>query len=92
MSRRVDPDKLKQRLESQVKRMNQAEKDRPTLLAQTAYLGVVGFLFALPLVTGAYLGNWLDSRSDGYSSIWTLSLIAVGLITGVVNVCLMMRE
>ncbi|MDH4120805.1 MAG: AtpZ/AtpI family protein [Deltaproteobacteria bacterium] len=92
MSRRVSPEQLKKKLEEQTRRMVQAEKDRPTLLAQTAFLGMLGVLFALPIVVGAYLGNWLDTRSEGYSMVWTMSLLVVGAISGFVNVYLFLRD
>lgn len=85
-------DDLKQHVSKQIARMQQAEKDRPTLLAQTAYLGTLGFLFVLPVIVGAYLGRWLDSLLEGYSLRWTLSLILVGVAFGFVNVYLFLKE
>ena len=72
--------------------MRQAERDRLTLLAQTAYIGILGLLFVLPVVAGAYLGRWLDSLLAGYSIRWTLSMIFLGVIIGAVNVYLFIRE
>ncbi len=83
---------LKKQVERQAARMKQAEKDRPTLLAQTAYIGTLGLLFVLPMIAGAYLGHWLDSLSEGYSIRWTLSLIVLGLAVGAMNVYLFVRE
>lgn len=85
-------DDLKRHVSKQVARMQQAEKDRPTLLAQTAYLGTLGFLFVLPVIAGAYVGRWLDSLLEGYSLRWTLSLILVGVAVGFVNVYLFLKE
>ncbi len=34
-----------------------AERERPTLLAQTVYLGTLGLVFVLPVIVGAYLGS-----------------------------------
>lgn len=72
--------------------MKQAEQERPTLIAQTVYMGTLGLLFVLPVVAGAYLGHWLDGLAEGYSIRWTLSLIVLGLIVGAVNVYLFIRE
>jgi ATP synthase protein I len=85
-------DELKQHVSKQVTRMQQAEKDRPTLLAQTAYLGTLGLLFVVPVILGAYLGRWLDSLVEGYSLRWTLSLILVGVGIGAVNAYLFIKE
>jgi len=72
--------------------MQQADRDRPTLLAQTAYIGTLGLLFVLPVVAGAYLGSWLDGLAAGYSIRWTLSMIFLGVIIGAINVYLFIRE
>ncbi|HEU4683436.1 MAG TPA: AtpZ/AtpI family protein [Nitrospira sp.] len=85
-------DELKRHVSEQLGRMQQADKDRPTLLAQTAYLGTLGLLFVLPVVLGAYLGRWLDEMVDGYSLRWTLSLIILGVALGAVNVYLFIKE
>ncbi len=85
-------DELKQRVSKQVDRMQQADKDRPTLLAQTAYLGMLGLLLVVPVVVGAYLGRWLDGLVEGYSMRWTLSLIIVGVVVGAFNVYRFIKE
>jgi ATP synthase protein I len=79
-------------VEKQAMRMQQAEKDRPSLLRQTAYLGVLGLLFVLPVIGGAYLGRWIDGMMEGYSVRWTLSMLFLGIAIGAVNVYLFIRE
>lgn len=79
-------------MERQARRMMKAERDRPTLIGQTVYIGTLGLLFVLPVVGGAYLGHWLDSLIEGYSIRWTVSLILVGVMTGALNVYLFIRE
>ena len=85
-------EQLRKRVELQAQRMKQAEKDRPTLLSQTVYIGTLGLLFVLPVVGGAYLGRWLDGMVEGYSIRWTLSMILLGVFIGGVNVYLYIRE
>jgi ATP synthase protein I len=87
-----DKQHLQQRIDEQVERLKQAERDRPTLLAQTTYIGTLGLLFVLPVIGGAYLGRWLDSMMAGYSMRWTLSMIFLGLVVGAINVYLYVRE
>jgi ATP synthase protein I len=87
-----DRERLRRSVERQAERMEQAEKDRPTLLAQTVFLGTLSLLFVLPVVAGAYLGRWLDGQSPGYSVRWTMSLLAAGLVVGAVNVYLYVRR
>ena len=49
-------DDLQKEVERQVRRMKKAEQERPTLIAQTVYIGTLGLLIVLPVVGGAYLG------------------------------------
>jgi ATP synthase protein I len=83
---------LHDRVERQARRMRKAERERPTLMAQTVYLGTLGLVFVLPVIGGAYLGSWLDGLVEGYSMRWTLSLIFTGLVIGAVNVWLLIRD
>ena len=83
---------LREKVERQARRMQRAERERPTLIAQTIYLGTLGLVFVLPVVGGAYLGQWLDSLVAGYSTRWTLSLILTGVAVGAINVYLLIRE
>ena len=85
-------EQLRKRVEQQARRMKQAEKDRPTLISQTVYIGTLGLVLVLPVVGGAYLGRWLDSLVEGYSIRWTLSMLLLGVIIGAVNVYLFIRE
>lgn len=83
---------LGKQIERQARRMQKAERERPTLLGQTTYIGTLGLLFVLPVVAGAYLGLWLDERATDYSVGWTLSLILVGVFVGALNVYLFTKE
>jgi len=85
-------DRLRKAVEQQADRRRKAERDRPTLLGQTVYVGTLGILFVLPVIGGAYLGVWLDNMVTGYSVRWTISLILVGVFVGAVNVYLFVRE
>ena len=86
------PEELQRQVEKQRERMDRAEKERPTLLAQSAHIGVLGLLFVLPVVGGAYLGRWIDGLFAGYSMRWTLSMMFVGVVAGAVNVYFFVRE
>ena len=89
---RMDEDELRKSVEKQVKRMQRADKERPTLLAQSVFMGTLTLLFVLPVIFGAYIGNWLDDKAQGYSIRWTIGLIFVGLVIGVINVYFYVRE
>lgn len=85
-------DDLKTQVERQAERMKRAERERPTLLGQTVYLGTLGLLIVLPVIGGAYLGSWLDGLVPGYSTRWTVSLIVLGVLVGAVNAYLFIKE
>lgn len=88
----MNEEELRKRVEKQVRRMQRAEKERPTLLAQSVFMGTLTLLFVLPMIVGAYLGNWLDEMAQGYSIKWTIGLIFIGLVIGIANVYLYIRE
>lgn len=92
MSNRDNHEQLRKQLKLQSARMKKAEQERPTLLAQTVYVGTLGLLFVLPVVGGAYLGHWLDKMASGYSTRWTISLIITGVVVGLINVYLFIRN
>lgn len=87
-----DGERLRRNIEKQAQRMAQAERDRPTLLAQTVFLGTLALLFVLPVVAGAYLGHWIDSQLAGYSYRWTVSLLLLGVGVGAMNVYLYIQR
>jgi ATP synthase protein I len=92
MNSRSPHSDLRRRVERQARRMQQAERDRPTLLGQTVYIGTLGLLLVLPMVGGAFLGHWLDSLVSGYSVRWSVSLIVLGALLGAINVFLFVRD
>ena len=88
----MNDEQLRRAVEKQVKRMQRAEKERPTLLAQSVFMGTLALLFVLPVILGAYLGNWLDNMVQGYSIYWTIGLLLAGLVVGIINVYIYIRE
>lgn len=87
-----EPEQLRQQVDKQIRRMERAEQERRTVLAQAATIGILGLLFVLPVVGGAYLGRWFDSLAEGYSMRWTLSMLFVGVVVGAANVYFFVRE
>lgn len=73
-------------------RLKAAERNKRSLLAQTVFLGSLSVLFVVPLLAGAYLGNWLDSQAKAYGVSWTMNLILLGLAIGVLNVYVFIRK
>lgn len=85
MNERDDRD-LAAAVERDSARIARAQAERAGLLAQTAFLGTLGVVFVLPVVAGAYLGLWLDGRQPGYSWVWTMGGLGLGLALGAFNV------
>lgn len=88
----TEREKLRQQVDKDIERMQRADEERRTVLAQSAYIGIIGLLFVLPVIGGAYLGRWLDGMVEGYSMRWTLSLLFVGVVIGAANVYFFIRE
>jgi len=91
MKDEIDVERLKTSVQTQARRIRKAERERRTLLANTIYLGTLGLIFVLPVIAGAYLGSWLDSRIKGYSFSWTVTLIVLGVFVGAIDVYLFVR-
>jgi len=87
-----DRQRLREGVETQARRIDKARRERRSVMAQTVYLGTLGLLLVLPAVGGAYLGQWLDSLSNGYSIRWTVSLIVLGVGLGAFNVYFFLRD
>ena len=83
---------MKRTVKRDADRLREAERRRQTLLAQTVFLGSLALMFILPIVGGAYLGRWIDDMFEEYSVRWTVSLIVLGVVVGIANVFLFIRE
>jgi ATP synthase protein I len=88
----TDQNELKKRVANQARRIHRARRERNTLLSQLSHLGSLGFLFVIPVVIGAYLGSWLDSKATGFQTSWTVSLILLGVVIGSISVYLYIKD
>lgn len=91
-NQKKETNELKKEINSQAKSLDRAKKEKSSLLAQTVYLGTLGFMFILPVIIGAYLGVYLDTKLLGYSFSWTVCLIFVGVFLGIMNVYLFLKR
>lgn len=78
--------KLERAAQRMAGRLYKAEKNRYAWIGQTVFLSSLALMFVLPVVLGAYLGQWIDGMFEGYSVRWTVSLIVLGIVAGIVNV------
>lgn len=88
----MNDEKWRQSVKRDSRRLEEGEKDRRSLLAQTVFLGTLSVLFLAPLVAGAYLGRWLDGLAAGYSTRWTVGFILLGIAVGAFNVYHFIRK
>lgn len=88
----VNGEKLQRALRRQSERKQRFERAKKSFLGQTAFAGMLGLVFVLPVVAGAYLGRWLDTLQHGYSLSWTVNLILLGVVFGAFNVYLLVKE
>lgn len=88
----MNPFKLQNSIENQIKRIKQAQREKPTLISQTTYITTLGLMMVLPIVGGAYLGHWLDGLMAGYSIRWTITLLLAGVVLGFSNVYFLIKN
>lgn len=68
------------------------EQQKAGFFGLLLYGGTLGLLLVIPMVAGAYLGSWLDSLNEEFGTRWTVSLIVIGVVAGVVNVVWYIKE
>jgi ATP synthase protein I len=81
--------RLKDKIENQVKRMKKAKHDQGPNLPS---INTLGLAMILPIICGVYLGHWLDDMIEGYSTHWTLSLLFAGIVIGAFNVYFLIKD
>lgn len=79
-------DKLIQQTRRDIARLDRKNRQPATWIGVLFNGGTLGLLFVVPIICGAYLGRWLDTLAEGYSTRWTLSLILLGVAVGGYNV------
>jgi ATP synthase protein I len=72
-------------VEKSAKEVKEAEKQKGRLWHYASVIGIAGWLFAIPVVAGAYLGRYLDKKLEANIS-WTITFIILGIAIGTYNV------
>ena len=76
---------LSKKVKESASEVKEAEKQKSGLWRYASVIGISGWLFAIPVVAGAYLGRYLDAKlSAGIS--WTLTFLILGIALGIYNV------
>ena len=80
-----DPHGFGELIERKVDRKLAAQGDRHAAIwAGLGMSGMIGWAVVVPTVAGALLGAYLDRRFPSVHS-WTLTLLALGLVTGCIQ-------
>ncbi len=72
-------------VEESAKEVKEAKKQKGRLWHYASVIGIAGWLFAIPVVAGAYLGRYLDRKIE-VSISWTITFIILGIALGAYNV------
>lgn len=72
------------RIDKHVRDLLAARGEQGGFWRYATVIGVGGWLFALPVVAGAYLGRFLDRKAAGGTS-WTVTCILLGVAAGAYN-------
>ncbi len=78
-------DGFSEEIESSVKNYKTSKKKRKDFWKYVSRVSIIGWLFVIPVVAGAYLGRYLDARYASNTS-WTITLIIIGVAIGIYNV------
>jgi ATP synthase protein I len=76
---------LSKKVEESAREVKEAERQKSRLWRYASVIGISGWLFAIPVVAGAYLGRYLDANLPAGIS-WTITLIILGIALGIYNV------
>jgi ATP synthase protein I len=87
-----EQDEFRRELEAQTRRRAESEQSLRKILLGMAFLGTLAVLFLFPVIVGLYLGKWLDDQSVEFQYRWTINLLLLGIVLGIVNVVLFIRE
>lgn len=77
--------RLSEKVEKSAEELRKARDEKSRFWHYAQMLGVGGWLFAIPVVAGAYIGRYMDRKVGGEIS-WTITLIIVGIAVGVYNI------
>jgi ATP synthase protein I len=76
--------KFSGQIEKSARGLLKAREEKSGFWHYASVFGIGGWLFAIPVVAGAYLGRYLDGKIAGGRS-WTLTFIILGIAAGIYN-------
>lgn len=79
MSDRSSPDSLRE-VRRKAERMARARRSGQSFWSQLVHVGVLGWMFAIPVVIGAFLAHWI-ARRTGMRGV-AIGVIVAGVVVG----------
>lgn len=73
------------KIDKVAREMKKAKSEKSGFLHYASLIGMGGWLLALPIVVGAYFGNYMDNKTDMGVS-WSLTFIILGIAAGIFNI------
>jgi ATP synthase protein I len=73
-------------IEKSARDLKKGRRERSAFWHYAYVLGVGGWLFAIPVVTGAYFGRYLDRKFGSGDISWTLTCMILGIASGIYNI------
>lgn len=85
MKRPLKDEDFTGKIEKVARELKRARKEKSGFLHYASLIGMGGWLLALPIIAGAYLGNYLDKKTHMGVS-WSLTFIILGIAAGIFNI------
>lgn len=85
MKNKIKNKKFSEDIDKSAKELLKSRREKTSLWHYAYVIGVGGWLFVIPIVAGAYLGRYLDKKTEGGIS-WTITFIIIGIAIGIYNI------
>lgn len=85
MKNKIENKNFSEDINKSAKELLKARKEKTSFWRYAYIIGVGGWLFVIPIVSGAYLGRYIDRKIQGGIS-WTITLIIIGIAIGIYNI------
>lgn len=93
-NRKEAEESLAERLEVRASRrlISRREEQRIDARQGLSFLGAIGWHLPVPTVAGALIGKWLDGKYPHETVSWSLNLMLLGLVLGMISTWVWVRR
>lgn len=82
---KIKDKKFLEDVDKSAKNLMKARREKSSFWHYAYIIGVGGWLFVIPIVAGAYIGRYLDKKTEGGIS-WAITFIIIGIAIGIYNI------